>query len=274
MTPLTLRDAVVVVTGASRGIGQAIAERAAREGATVALLAKSAQPGRLPGTIHEVAAQVEQLGGKALPIAVDVRDETALTGAIEQVTTEHGRIDVLVNNAGAIWLRPLGAVPPKRLDLMLDINVRAAYLAIQAALPALRAAPRAHVVSLSPPIRLEPRWFAQHTAYTTSKFALSLVTIGAAAELAGDGIAVNALWPRTTIDTAAIRMLGGELLAKRSRRPEIVADAWYALVTDRPERVTGQTLLDEEVLRAAGVTDFTPYAVDQDQELADDLFVD
>jgi citronellol/citronellal dehydrogenase len=269
-----LRGRTVLVTGASRGIGRAIALRCARDGASVAVAAKSSQPHpRLPGTIHSVAEEVEQAGGSALAVRLDVRDEESVAAAVARTVETFGRIDALVNNAGYISLTGTRDTALKRFDLMMAINVRAAFACTRAVLPHLSRAGGGHVLNLSPPIRLEPRWLAPHAAYSVSKYGMSLLTIGMAAELAEESVAVNSLWPRTTIATAAIEVHFPAEILRASRRPEIVADAAHAILSDRPHRRTGQLLLDEDVLREQGVTDFDPYAVEPGTPLMPDLYV-
>ncbi len=269
-----LSGRTVLMSGGSRGIGLAIAKRLAREGANVAILAKTDQPHpKLPGTIHTAAAEIEEAGGQALPILGDVRDEEQVATAVERTVERFGGIDVCVNNASAINLAPMRDLPPKRYDLMLDINVRGTFVFTQACLPHLRESDHAHVLTLSPPLSLDPRWLQNHSAYTVSKFGMSMVTLGVAADEAG--IAANCLWPRTIIATAAVQnLLGGDAAMAASRTPEIVADAAYEIVRKAPSEATGQTFLDDEVLAAAGIADLSPYtAGDGDSELALDLFV-
>lgn len=271
---MNLSGKTVIVTGASRGIGRAIALRAARDGANVVIAAKTIEnTGKLRGTIHEVAREVEAAGGRALPIQVDVRDADRIAEMVARTVQTFGGVDVLVNNAGAIMLATVEHLPLKRFDLMMAINVRAAFAAVQACLPHLKKSPNPHVLSLSPPIRLRPEWFARHTGYTLSKFGLSLLTLGLAEELRGDGIAVNSLWPKTLIATAAIEMLGGEQMMRACRTPEIMADAFYAIVTTPSRELTGRFLIDEELLRSRGVTEFSRYRVDPAVEPLPDLFV-
>lgn len=260
------------VTGGSRGIGRAIALMAAKEGANVAIAAKTDEPHpKLPGTIHSVAAEIEAAGGRALPLRVDLRDEQGLAEAVAATVERFGGIDVLINNASAIQLTPTLHTPMKRFDLMLGVNVRGTFAASSACLPHLLRSPHAHVVTLSPPLDLDPRWFSGHVAYTISKYGMSMCTLGMAAEFAGK-VAFNSLWPRTTIATAAVNMLGGAPLMAQSRTEQILADAARWIVS-QPVTTTGNFYLDEDVLRAAGVTDFSGYAVDPSQPLATDLFV-
>ncbi len=271
----TLAGKTLFITGASRGIGLAIALRAARDGANIVIAAKSAVPNpKLPGTIHTAAAAVEAAGGRALALKVDVRDEKNVQEAVARAANHFGGIDILVNNASAIWLAGIEATPVKRFDLMQQVNVRGTFVATQACLPWLRRSANPHVLVLAPPINLDPRWFAAHTAYTLSKYAMSMCVLGFSAELAGAGIGVNALWPRTVIGTAAVRMLGGVVQAAQCRKPDIMADAAHAIVCKPAASYTGHFCIDEEVLAHAGVTDFAPYAIEPGATLAPDLFLD
>jgi citronellol/citronellal dehydrogenase len=262
------------VTGASRGIGRAIALRAARDGANVAILAKTDEPHpKLPGTIHSVAAEVEAAGGAALPIAVDVRDADRVEAAVARVVESFGALDVLVNNAGAIRLTGTLETPVERFDLMWGVNARATFVCSRACLPHLKSAANPHVLALSPPISLDPRWLAPHGPYTLSKYGMSLLVLGMAAEFAPYGVAFNALWPRTVIATAALSMLGGLVRPESCRSPEIVADAAHAIVTRDSRAFTGRLVLDEDVLAEEGVRDFERYRIDPGTGLATDLFV-
>lgn len=264
----------MLVTGASRGIGRAIALRAARDGANVAILAKTSDPHpRLPGTIHTVAEEVEAAGGRALALAVDVRDETAVERAVARTVELFGQLDVVVHNAGAIHLTGTLETPVKRFDLMWSVNARAMFVGSRAAIPHLLRAENPHVLTLSPPIGTDPRWLAPHAAYTLSKYGMSLLVLGMAAEFAEEGIAFNALWPRTVIATAALAMLGGRVAPESCRSPEIVADAAHAIVTRDSRACTGKLLLDEDVLRQEGVTDLAPYRLRPTGPLTPDLFV-
>jgi citronellol/citronellal dehydrogenase len=264
-----------VVTGASRGIGRAIALRAARDGADVAILAKTAEPhATLPGTIHTVAAEVEAAGGRALALAVDVRDAAAIESAVARVAEVFGGIDALVNNAGAIRLTGTLETPVARFDLMWSVNARATFVCSRACLPHLLRSPNAHVLALCPPLSLDPRWLAPHTPYTLSKYGMSLLVLGMAAEFAAQGVAFNGLWPRTVIATAALTMLGGRVKPESCRSPEIVADAAHAILTRDARTCTGKLLLDEDVLRAEGVTDFSSYSMVPGSPSTPDLFVD
>ncbi|MDP9136190.1 MAG: NAD(P)-dependent oxidoreductase [Actinomycetota bacterium] len=268
-----LSGKTVFMSGGSRGIGLAIAKRLATEGANVAFVAKTDQPHpKLPGTIHTAAEEIEAAGGKALPILGDIRDETQVAAAVEQAVERFGGIDVCVNNASAINLAPIGDLPPKRYDLMLDINTRGTFVVTQACLPHLRASDHAHVLTLSPPLSLEPRWLKGHSAYTVSKFGMSMITLGVAAD--EPSIAANCLWPRTIIATAAVQnLLGGDAAMAASRTPEIVADAAYEIVRKPPSAASGNTYVDDEVLAAAGIVDLSGYAAGDGDDLALDIFV-
>jgi len=270
----TLQGQTVFITGASRGIGRSIALRCARDGARIVIVAKTVEPHpKLAGTIHTVAEEVRRAGGEALPLPVDIRDEAAVAGAVTRAVETFGGIDILVNNASAIRLTGTLATPIKRYDLMQDINTRGTYLCAQACLPHLVRASNPHILTISPPLNLNPRWFGPHVAYTISKYGMSLCTLGLAAEFAGQGVAVNSLWPRTTIATAAVEMFFPQALAG-SRTPEIVADAAHLLLTRSSRSATGQFFVDETVLRAAGVTDFERYAVTPGTPLSPDIFLD
>ena len=276
----SLNGKTIFMSGGSRGIGLAIALRAARDGANVAVAAKTDQPHpKLPGTIHTAAAEIEAAGGGALGVVCDIRDENAVARAVEQTAERFGGIDIVVNNASAIQLTPTAATEMKRYDLMHDINARGTFLVTKTCLPYLRASARAgrhpHVLTLSPPLDMSAKWFAPHVAYTMAKYGMSMCTLGHAAEFEGDGIAVNSLWPLTAIDTAAVRnLLGGEGMAAISRSPDIMADAAHAILA-RGSTCSGNFFIDEEVLREEGVTDFAPYAphAKEGQPLAADFFV-
>jgi citronellol/citronellal dehydrogenase len=273
---MNLNGKTLFISGASRGIGLAIALRAARDGANVALIAKTAEPHpKLEGTVYTAAEQIEAAGGRALPIVGDIRDEQQVAEAVAQAAERFGGIDVCVNNASAINLARTEALELKRYDLMQDINVRGTFAVSRACIPHLRGRENPHILTLSPPIDLAPRWLGPHIGYTLAKYGMSLVALGLAAELADDGIASNALWPRTLIATAAVQnLLGGDAAMERARRPEIYADAAYAILT-RPSRdCTGNTFLCEDVLAEEGVTDLSAYAYVPGAELAVDLFVD
>jgi citronellol/citronellal dehydrogenase len=270
---MTLRDQTLFITGASRGIGLAIALRAARDGANVVIAAKSAVANpKLPGTIHTAAEAVQAAGGQALAIQCDIREEDQVRAAVAQAVDRFGGIDILVNNASAIWLRGTLDTPMKRFDLMQQVNARGSFLCAQACLPHLLQASNPHILTLAPPPSLDPRWWGPHTGYTLAKMGMSFVTLGLAAEFGPEGVAVNALWPRTVIATDAINMIPGVDPA-RCRKPEIVADAAHAILVRDTHRFAGNFLIDEDVLREAGVTDFSAYAVDPAQAPLPDLFL-
>ena len=271
----TLEGRTLFITGGSRGIGREIALRAARDGANVAIAAKTAEPHpKLAGTIHSVAEEIRAAGGKALAIQLDVRDENAVVEAIDRTAKHFGGLDALVNNASAIGLTPTLQTPAKRYDLMNGVNARGTFLCSQAAIPHLKRSPNPHILTLSPPLNLNPRWFAGHVAYTMSKYGMSMCTLGMAEEFRGDGIAVNSLWPRTTIATAAIEVHFPEAILKASRHPAIMADAAHAILTSDAKANTGNFYIDEEVLARAGVRDLSRYAVTPGVPLFQDLFVD
>ncbi|MET0684648.1 MAG: NAD(P)-dependent oxidoreductase [Solirubrobacteraceae bacterium] len=273
--PSPLADRVVVMSGGSRGIGLAIAVALAREGARVALLAKTDQPHpRLPGTIHTAAEEIEAAGGEALAMVGDVRDDAQVEAFVAAAAERWGGVDVVVNNASAINLVPVAALEPKRYDLMLDINTRGTYLLTRAALPHLRESDHAHVLTLSPPLSTDPRWLRGHAAYTVSKMGMTMITLGVAEDEREHGVAANCLWPRTLIATAAVQnLLGGDRAMAMSRTPEIVADAARVVLEQDPRTATGNAYIDDEVLAGAGITDLSPYKAG-DGELALDLFVD
>jgi citronellol/citronellal dehydrogenase len=273
---MSLQGKTIFISGASRGIGLAIALRAARDGASVALIAKTAEPHpKLDGTVYTAAAEIEAAGGQALPIVGDIRDEQQVADAVAQTVERFGGIDVCVNNASAINLAGTEALELKRYDLMQDINVRGTFAVTRACIPHLRGAENPHILTLSPPIDLDPRWLGPHIGYTLAKYGMTLCALGFAAELAPDGIASNALWPRTLVATAAVQnLLGGDEAMARARRPEIYADAAYAIL-NRPSRAcTGNAFLCEDVLLEEGVTDLAPYSYVPGADLAVDLFVD
>jgi citronellol/citronellal dehydrogenase len=273
---MTLAGKTLFISGGSRGIGLAIALRAARDGANVALIAKTAEPNpKLEGTVYSAAAQIEAAGGRALPVVGDIRDEDQVTRAVALAVERFGGIDVCVNNASAINLSGTEALEIRRYDLMQSINTRGTFVVSRACIPHLKLAVNPHILTLSPPVSLEPRWLGPHVAYTIAKYGMTLCALGFAAEFAADGIASNALWPRTLIATAAVQnLLGGEAAMARARRPELYADAAYAVIT-RPSRdCTGNAFLCEDVLAADGVTDFDRYAYQPGAEPAVDLFVD
>jgi len=271
-----LQGKTLFISGASRGIGLAIALRAARDGANVALIAKTAEPHpKLPGTVYTAAEEIEAAGGQALPIVGDIRDEEQVEAAVAQAVERFGGIDVCVNNASAINLSGTEDLPVKRYDLMQSINSRGTFVVSRACIPHLRKAENPHILTLSPPISLDPKWLRGHIAYTVSKYGMSLLALGFAEEFREDGIASNALWPRTIIATAAVQnLLGGDEAMKRSRRPELYADAAYAVITRPSRECTGNTFLCEDVLREEGVTDFDQYAYVPGSEPMVDLYVD
>ena len=269
-----LKGKTLFVTGGSRGIGLAIALRAARAGANVVIAAKTDQPHpKLPGTIHTAAQEIEQAGGKALAVQTDIRDEDQVLRAVEGAAERFGGIDILVNNASAISLTGTLDTPMKRIDLMLGVNLRGTYLCSRAVIPYLKKAANPHILTLSPPLNMNPQWFKPHTAYTIAKYGMSMCVLGMAEEFRGDGIAVNALWPRTIIATAALQVIPGANPAV-GRKPEIMADAAHVILTTDSRSLTGRFLIDEEVLREAGTRDFGAYAVDPRQKLLLDLFLD
>ena len=257
-----LKDKTLLISGGSRGIGLAIAKRAAADGANVALLAKTAEPHpKLEGTVYTAAEEIEEAGGKALPIVGDVRDEESVASAVEQAVDKFGGIDIVVNNARAINLVGTEALEPKRYDLMQNINVRGSFLMTRAAVPHLKKGSNPHILTLSPPISLEPRWLGPHIGYTLAKYGMSLLALGWAAEFAEDGIASNALWPRTLVATAAVQnLLGGDAAMQKARTPEIYADSAYVILTKPSREYTGNTVLCEDVLRESGVEDLSQYS--------------
>ena len=272
----TLAGKTLFITGASRGIGLAIALRAARDGANVVIAAKTREPHpKLPGTIESAALDVERAGGRALPVMTDVRDEAQVQAAVDRAVEVFGTIDILVNNASAISLTGTTETSMKRFDLMHQVNTRGTFVCIQKCLPHLRRAPNPHVLNLSPPLNMDPRWFAPHCAYTMSKFGMSLIVLGMAEEFRHEGIAFNALWPRTTIQTAAISHIAGADAMRRSRKASIVADAAYAIVTADSRALTGQFIIDEDILKGTGITDFSGYreANVAEHELIPDFFL-
>lgn len=271
----SLKGKRIFITGGSRGIGLAIACRAASEGARIAIAAKTVEEHpKLPGTIHTAARKIEAAGGESLPLAVDIRDEIGLKQAIDAAASHFGGLDILVNNASAIFLAGAQNTSMKRFDLMMQVNLRGTFAASQAALPYLLQADNPHILTLSPPIDLSPRWFANHTAYTISKYGMSMTVLGLAAEFRQQGVAVNALWPRTVIQTDALAMLGGLVMPENCRKPEIVADAACEILKRDSRDCSGQFFIDEDVLRETGIDDFSGYAVEPGQPLFPDLFLD
>lgn len=273
---MSLSGRTLFITGGSRGIGLAIALRAARDGANVAIAAKSTTPHpKLEGTIYTAADAIERVGGKALPLMLDVRDADAVRSAVDMAAAHFRGIDICVNNASAIDLSRSLEMDVKRFDLIQQINMRGTFLVSRACVPHLRKSANPHILALSPPLELRPDWFAQHLPYTISKYGMSMVILGMAEEFRPDGIACNALWPRTTIATAAVEFaLGGQAQMRRSRKPEIMADAAYAIFLRDARSFTGQFQLDDVVLRDEGVTDFKQYAFEPDGELDVDIFVE
>ncbi|MEV8358069.1 NAD(P)-dependent oxidoreductase [Microbacterium sp. NPDC076895] len=279
MTEKKLAGKTVLLSGGSRGIGLAIALRCAADGANIALLAKTDTPHpKLEGTVHTAAEAIEAAGGRALPIVGDVRNDDDVAAAVLKTQGEFGGIDVVVNNASVIDLSGSLDLTAKKYDLMQGVNVRGTFMLSRAAVPILREAENPHILSLSPPLNLSPRWLGGHTGYTLAKYGMTMATLGIGAEFAKDGIAANTLWPRTTIATAAVQFaLGGDQMMKVSRTPEIYADAAYEVITKPSREYTGQTLIVEDVLEAAGVTDFSRYAAvpgTPDDQLFPDIFLD
>ncbi|NNM47260.1 SDR family oxidoreductase [Knoellia koreensis] len=272
----TLAGKTILMSGGSRGIGLAIAERAARDGANITLIAKTDQPDpRLAGTIHTAAEAIEQAGGRALAVVGDIRDDATIAEAVERTVGEFGGIDIVVNNASVLNLSGTAQLEPKRYDLMQDVNVRGTFMLTRAAIPHLLASPDPKVLTLSPPINLDPRWFAGHPAYTMAKYGMTLAATGFAHELGQKGVSSTCLWPATLVATDAIGNLpGGDQMVAASRRPDIVADAAYEVLTTGGQALNGRTLIDEELLRERGATDFAVYSMTgRDEGLAPDLFL-
>ncbi len=275
MSDPLLRGKTIFITGASRGIGKAIALRAARDGAQIAIAAKTAEPHpKLPGTIHSAAEEVEAAGGKALPLVVDVRSEEMVFEAVAKTVDHFGGIDILINNASAIFLAGTEHTTMKRYDLMNQVNARGTYLCSQACVPHLRKSNNPHILNNAPPLNMRAKWFGNHVAYTMAKYGMSMCTLGMAEEFREEGIAVNSLWPRTAIATSAINLLGGDAMMEQSRKPEIMADAAYAIITKPAIECTGNFFIDDDALRAEGVTDFDQYAYVPGKPLAPDFFLD
>ena len=270
-----LKGKTLFITGASRGIGKAIGLRAAADGANIVIAAKTAEPHpKLPGTIFTAAEEIEAAGGKALPCVVDIRFEDQVEAAVAKTVETFGGIDILINNASAIHLTDTVSTPMKRYDLMHHINTRGTFLCSQKCIPHLEKSANPHILNLSPPLNMDARWFAPHVAYSMAKFGMSMCVLGMAEELKAKGIAVNALWPRTTIATAAVRnLLGGEEMVQASRKPDILADAAHAILTKPSRECTGNFFVDDDVLKAEGITDLSGYAVDPKAELMPDFFV-
>ncbi|MEO5943501.1 MAG: NAD(P)-dependent oxidoreductase [Ferruginibacter sp.] len=272
---MSFQNKTIFITGASRGIGKAIALRLAKEGANIIVAAKSVEENpKLGGTIYSAAEEIEKAGGKALAVQCDIRDENQIQQAVDKAVERFGGIDMLINNASAISLTSTEKTEPKRFDLMHDINVRGTFFMCKACIPHLKKSSNAHILTLSPPINMDMKWFANHIAYTLSKYNMSMIMLGLAAELKKDNIACNALWPRTTIATAAVQnLLGGDMLINMSRTTDIVADAAYYILSKSSAECTGNTFIDEAVLAAEGITDLEKYSVVSGAKLYNDLFV-
>ena len=275
-TEQPLHGRTILMSGGSRGIGLAIARRAAQDGANVALLAKTGEPHpKLEGTVHTAAAEIEAAGGQALPIVGDVRDERSILDAVNRAAERFGGIDIVVNNASAIDLSNSTELATKRFDLMQQIEVRGTFLLTRTAIPHLRASDHAHILTLSPPLNLSRRWLGASVGYMLAKYGMTLAALGFAAEFEADGIASNTLWPRTIIATAAVQnLLGGDAAMAKSRTPEIMGDAAHAILSRPPTELTGQQLIDDDVLAAAGITDLSPYTHGDGAELQTDIFLD
>src|SRR5690606_6023752 len=272
---MSLKGKTLFISGGSRGIGLAIALRAARDGANVTIAAKTAEPHpKLPGTIHTAAEEIENAGGRALPVLCDIRHEEQVAEAVRETVEAFGGIDICVNNASAISLTDTASTDMKRFDLMHQVNTRGTFLVSKMCLPHLKLASNPHILNLAPPLDMQPKWFKGHVAYTMAKYGMSMCTLGMSAEFAKDGIAVNSLWPLTAIDTAAVRnLLGGEAVASMSRSPQIMADAAHEILTRPARETTGNFFIDELVLREEGITDFSVYAPGATGPLAADFFV-
>ncbi len=270
-----LKGKTLFITGSSRGIGLSIARRAARDGANIVIAAKTTTPHpKLPGTIYTAAKDVEEAGGNALPLVVDVRDELSLQKAAAEAAERFGQIDILVNNASAIYLAGTLSTPMKRYDLMNQVNARGTFAASQALLPYLQKSDNPHILMMSPPLNMKPRWFRDHLAYSIAKYGMSMCVLGLSEEFRSGGVAVNALWPKTVINTDALAMLGGLVPKDNCRRPEIVADAAHAIFCRKSTNCTGNFFIDEDVLAEEGITDFSGYAEKSDAHLFPDLFLD
>ena len=273
---MSLKGKTLFITGASRGIGREIALKAAKDGANIVIAAKSTEVHpKLGGSIYTVAKEVEEVGGKSLAIQLDVRDQEAVAVAMKQAADHFGGIDILINNAGAIKLSGVELLDPNRFDLMYQINTRAVMVCSQAALSYLKQSSNPHILNLSPPLNLDEKWFASYAPYTITKYGMSMLTLGMNQEFAGYGVSVNSLWPRTIIATAAIEFsLGGKELFTKARNPNIMADAAYTILSSEKRSITGRLIIDEEILRESGITDFSEYRyADSDDELMVDLFV-
>lgn len=273
---MSFKNKTVLITGGSRGIGKAIALRLAKEGASIAIAAKTAEPHpKLEGTIYTASQEIEKLGVKCLPLQCDIRFEDQIEAAVNKTVETFGGIDILINNASAISLTSTEQTEPKRFDLMMDIEVRGTFFMCRSCIPHLKKSANAHILNLSPPVNLNPKWFAQHLAYTIAKYGMSMIVLGLAEELKPNKIAANALWPKTTIATAAVRnLLGGDFLMQMSRTPEIVAEAAYHILRRPSTDCSGNFFIDEEVLTEEGITGFEKYAVNPQQQLMKDIFLD
>jgi citronellol/citronellal dehydrogenase len=270
-----LEGKTLFITGASRGIGLAIATKAAADGANIVVAAKTAEPhASLPGTIHTAAEEIEAAGGQALPLVCDIRDDKAVEDAVAAAVDRFGGIDIVVNNASAIALLGTEAVSMSRFDLMHQVNARGTFLVSKTCLPWLKQAENPHILALAPPLNMKEKWFAPHVAYSMAKFGMSMCVLGMAGEFREHGIAVNALWPRTTIATAAVQLLGGDELMLHSRKPEIMADAAYVIFSKASREFTGNFCIDDSVIEGEGITDLSNYAMHPDLELAPDFFVE
>lgn len=270
-----LKGKTLFITGGSRGIGLAIALRAAKDGANIVIAAKTAEPNpKLPGTIHTAASEIEAAGGQVLPLQVDIRDENQISSAMEQAANHFGGIDILINNASAISLTGTEQTSMKRFDLMFSVNVRGTFACSQAVIPYLRESSNPHILNLSPPLSMKSKWFKNHTAYTMAKYGMSMCVLGLAEEFKEEGIAVNALWPRTAINTAAIAMLGGLVKPENCRKPEILADTAHIILTRNSRECSGNFFIDDEVLAEEGITDLSSYNMGSESELFQDLFID
>ena len=270
-----MKNRTAFITGSSRGIGKAIALKLAKEGCNIVVAAKTAEPHpKLAGTIYTTAEEIEKLGGKALPVVVDIRSEEMIQSAVDKTIDTFGGIDILVNNASAISLTPIEQTTQKRYDLMHEINVRGTFLVSKACIPYLKKSKNPHILTLSPPLNLDPKWFGAHLAYTMSKYGMSMTVLGQSNELKSSGIAANALWPQTTIATAAImNLLGGDAIVQASRKPEIMADAAFIILNKKSKECTGNFFIDEQILKENGVTDFDQYAINPNNSLMKDLFL-
>jgi citronellol/citronellal dehydrogenase len=271
-----LRNKTIFISGGSRGIGLAIATRAAKDGANIIIAAKTSAPHpKLLGTIHTAAAEIEAVGGQALPVVCDIRDDTAVQEAVQAGVAQFGGIDICINNASAISLTPTLQTPMSRFDLMHQVNTRGTFLVSQTCIPHLLKAENPHILNLSAPLNMQEKWFKNHVAYSIAKYGMSMCVLGMAGEFREQGIAVNALWPRTAIATAAVQnLLGGDEMTARSRTPEIMADAAYVILTKPSREFTGNFCIDDEVLESAGITDLSRYAVNPEKDLLPDFFVE